>query len=157
MRKEWCWDAFWVWFFTFQDSNINPIPLNYMCVAVFCRSPHWRVVLLSVVGKLVSWCKGLHQGWKQTSVYFQFIHSTSHYTPSLFFSNHNSHSIHNFETRTQKNNNAYFGACLYCTGTRHGNQHPAGWPTLFCGPTQEPVLATDNTGKTQKTLCGWML
>ena len=31
--------------------------------------------------------------------------------------------------------------------TQHRNLHPAGWPILFCGPTQEPVLATANTGK----------
>ena len=36
---------------------------------------------------------------------------------------------------------------LYSAGTQHGNLHSAGWPTLFCGPKQEPVLATANTGK----------
>ena len=41
----------------------------------------------------------------------------------------------------------FFWACLYSAGTQHGNLHPAGWPTLFCGPTQEPVLDTANTGK----------
>ena len=30
------------------------------------------------------------------------------------------------------------------------NLHPAGWPILFCRPTQEPVLATGNTGKNQE-------
>ena len=38
-----------------------------------------------------------------------------------------------------------FLACLYTAGTKHGNLHPAGWPILFSGPTQEPVLATANT------------
>ena len=38
---------------------------------------------------------------------------------------------------------------LYSTGTQRANLHPAGWPILFCGPTQEPVLATANTGKTK--------
>ena len=28
-----------------------------------------------------------------------------------------------------------------------GDLHQAGWPILFCGPTQEPVLATANAGK----------
>ena len=32
-------------------------------------------------------------------------------------------------------------------GTQHGNLHPIGWPISFCGPTQELVLATANTGK----------
>ena len=33
---------------------------------------------------------------------------------------------------------------------QQGNLHPAGWPILFCGPTQEPVLATTNTRKNRK-------
>ena len=41
----------------------------------------------------------------------------------------------------------FFWAYLYSAGTQHGNLHPAGWPILFCGPTQEPVLATADTGK----------
>ena len=32
-----------------------------------------------------------------------------------------------------------FLAYLYTAGTQHGNLHPAGWPTLFCGPTKEPT------------------
>ena len=49
----------------------------------------------------VSWCfepsrlRRITSGLKQTSVYLKVIHSTSHYTTSLFLSNHNSHSIHN--------------------------------------------------------------
>ena len=41
----------------------------------------------------------------------------------------------------------FFLAYLYSAGTQHGTLHEAGWPILFCGPTQEPVLATANTGK----------
>ena len=37
---------------------------------------------------------------------------------------------------------------------KHGNMHQYSGATcrvnLFCGPTQEPVLATANTGKTQE-------
>ena len=40
-----------------------------------------------------------------------------------------------------------FLAYLYSAGTQHGNLHPTGRPILFCGPTQDPVLATANTGK----------
>ena len=65
--------------------------------------------------------KELHQGWMQTSFCLSVILFTSHDTTSRVFS-----------------------AYLYSTGTRHGNLHPAGWPILFCGPTQEPVLATAN-------------
>ena len=41
----------------------------------------------------------------------------------------------------------FLKAYLYSAGTQHGNLHPAGGPTLFCGPTQELALATANTGK----------
>ena len=40
-----------------------------------------------------------------------------------------------------------FLSYLYSMGTQHGNLHQAGRPVLLCGPTQEPVLATANTGK----------
>ena len=68
------------------------------------------------------------------------------------FSNHNSNSIHNFGTQTQKNNNTCFGTYLYSVGTQHRKLHQAQWPILCCGPTQEPVLAPANTGKTQEML-----
>ena len=35
----------------------------------------------------------------------------------------------------------FFLAYLYSMGTQHGNLHPAGWPILFCGPTQEPRVS----------------
>ena len=71
--------------------------------------------------------EGLHQGWTQTSFYLKVSHFTSHYTTS--------HAL------------ILLLAYLYTTGTQHGNLHPARWPSLFCGPTQEPVLAAANTGK----------
>ena len=53
-----------------------------------------------------------------------------------------------FGMQTQKNNNKYFGAYLYSAGTQHGNLHPAGWPILYCGPTQGPMWATqEKTGE----------
>ena len=45
--------------------------------------------------------KGLHLGWKQTQIYLQVSHSTSHYS-SLFFSNHNSNFIHNSDCKLRK-------------------------------------------------------
>ena len=37
----------------------------------------------------------------------------------------------------------FFGglAYLYSAGTQHGNLPPAGWPILFCGPSQEPCVS----------------
>ena len=62
-----------------------------------------------------------YQGIKQTSVCLQVIHSTSQYTASFFFSNHNSNYIHNFGTQTQRNNHTCFGANLHSASTQHGN------------------------------------
>ena len=76
--------------------------------------------------------KGLHQGWTKTSLYLQAIHFTSHHV---------------------------FCAYLYSEGTQHGNLLTAKWPILFCRPTQEPVLATANTGKNWEKFwkkCRWM-
>ena len=45
-------------------------------------------------------------------------------------------------------------------GTPDRNLHPARWHILFCGPTQEPVLASANTGKKNRERfwekCRWM-
>ena len=41
----------------------------------------------------------------------------------------------------------FFLDYLYSADTKHGNLYPKGWPILFCGRTQEPVLATANTRK----------
>ena len=76
--------------------------------------------------------KGLHQGWTQTSLFLQVIHfkrqhDTSRVFCCCFF--------------------FFILAYLYSAGTQHGNLHPAGWPILFCRPTQEAVLATANTGR----------
>ena len=68
---------------------------------------------------------GLHQGWKQTSLYLQVSHSTSHYITSLFLLNHSSILSTMLECKTKKNNNTYSGAfitfrghwtgiCLHC-------------------------------------------
>ena len=99
--------------------------------------------------------KGLYQGWKETSIYPLVSHSMSHYFTSLFFSNRNSNYIHDFGTETQNNNNTCFGACLFLRALKTGTcncclQWWTGWPVLFCGPTQEPVIATANTGKARE-------
>ena len=86
----------------------------------------WRsnIQFTQFVNKLVSALspvnhKGLHQDWTQTSLYLQVIHFKSHHHTT-------SHA---------------FWAYLYSAGTQHGNLHPAGWPILFCGPTQKPCVS----------------
>ena len=96
--------------------------------------------------QLVSWCfqprqqqriiSGLKTNFNLSAI---VIHSTS-----LFYSNHSFLS------------NTYFGTYLRSvaldTGTYiSGLLRWAGWPTLFCGPTQQPVLATANTAKTPES------
>ena len=80
--------------------------------------------------------KGLHQGWTHTSFCLQVIHFTSHHITS--------HVL---------------WAYLYSAGTQHGNLPPAGWPTLFCGPTQEPCISHSQHRKNQEKFwkkCRWM-
>ena len=74
------------------------------------------------------------------------FHKSLHHTS--FFLRPQSNSIHSFKTQTQKN--TCFWAYLYSAGTQHGNLHPAGWPILFCGPTQEQVLDTANIRKARE-------
>ena len=103
-----------------------------------------RTVLPACPNKLIRWLvgalspvshKGLFQGWKQTSVYLLVLHSTSHQTTSVLFSNHNSNYIHNFGTQTQKNNSTCFETYLNSTGTQNGNLHQLSvtmsWLTYF--------------------------
>ena len=42
-----------------------------------------------------------------------------------------------------------FLAYLYFAGTQHGSLHPAGWPILFCGPTQESCVSHSQHRKNQ--------
>ena len=86
---------------------------------------------------LVSWCfepsqpQRITPGLNITSLYLQVIYCTSLYTTS----------------------NMVFWAHLCSADTRQGNLHPARWSFLFCGPTQEPVLAAANTGTTLGRFC----
>ena len=83
--------------------------LRMMRTCVHAGSGDEVLVTQSVILQPVS-RKGLHQGRKQTSVYLRVIPSASHCTTSVFFSNHDSKSIQNFGTQTQKNNSSCFGA-----------------------------------------------
>ena len=85
--------------------------------------------------------KGLHQGCTQTSLDLQVIHFTSHHTTShVFFC-------------------WFFIAYLYSAGAQHGNLHLAGWPILFCRPTQEPWVSHSQHRKNREEFwkkCRWM-
>ena len=73
---------------------------------------------------LVSWCFESSQPQRITSgLNTNFILSPSH-------SFHKS-SYHK----------SCFWSYLFSTGTQHRNLHPAGWPILFCGSTQEPCVS----------------
>ena len=56
-----------------------------------------------VVGALSPVSQRIISGLTTNLVYFLVILSTSHYTTSLFFSNHDSNNVLNFGTQTQKN------------------------------------------------------
>ena len=116
--------------------------------------------------KLVSWCFEPSQQHRITSgLNTNFSLSPSYsfhrslYHKSLFFSQTTPQILFQSSERKTGKTNTCFGAYLYSTSTQRGNLHPAGWPILFCGPTQEPVLATANTGKTWERFwkkCRWM-
>ena len=44
-----------------------------------------------------------------------------------------------------------FLAYLYSVGIQHGNLPPAGWPILFCGPTQEPCVSHSQHRENQES------
>ena len=90
---------------------------------------------------------GLNTNFSLSSCY-SFHKSLYH--KSFFLSNHSSNFplFRNKNKNKTKNNNTHFGAYLYSMSTKRGNLHPAGRPSLLCRPTQEPVLATANRGKT---------
>ena len=93
-----------------------------------------KVVSKNCVPELVSWCLEPSQPLRITSG----LKTNFTLSPS--------HSFH----KSSYHKSWFFLAYLYSVGTQHGNLHPAGWPILFCGPTQKPVLATANTGKTRE-------
>ena len=104
---------------------------------------------ISAVRRSLSWCFEPSQPQRMTSgLNTNFILSPGY---SFYKSLHQkSYAFFSF----------FFSLFICCAGTQHGNLHPARWPILFCGSTQEPVLAAANTRK--KTWerfwknCRWM-
>ena len=93
-----------------------------------------HLCLKVVVVVVVSWCFEPSQSQRITSGL------NTNFTLSAGYSFHKS-SYHK---------SCFFLAYLYSVDTQHGNPHQAGWPISFCGPTQQPVLATANTIKTRE-------
>ena len=126
---------------TVSHSIILPdnSPFSHSVLPVLCL-PYWSFQLYisfwkspSALILLVSWCFEPSQPQRITSGL------NTNFTLSLSYSLHKSHTTSHV-----------FWAYLYSAGTQHGNLHQAGWPILFCGPTQEPVLATANTWKNRE-------
>ena len=115
---------------------------------------------------LVIWCfepsqpqriaSGLNTNFNLSPIY-SFNKSLYHKSFFLFFPKTTAQILSTIsESKTQK---TCFWAYLYSVGTQHGNLKSAWWPILFCSPTQEPVLATANTGKNRERFwkkCRWM-
>ena len=80
--------------------------------------------------------KGLHQSWKQTSIYLKVIDSIRHYTTSLFFSHYNLNYTHTSERKRRKTIRQVVEPICIPQVLNTGNLHPAGWPFLFCESTQ---------------------
>ena len=98
--------------------------------------------LFMSVAQLVSWCFEPSQP--------QRITSGLNTNLTLF----RSYSIHK-----SSYHKSYFLAYLYSAGTQHGNLHLAGWPILFCRPTQEPCVSHNQHRKYRERFwkkCRWM-
>ena len=82
--------------------------------------------------EIVSWCFKPSQPQRITP------RLNTNFTPSPNYSFHKS---------------SYYKSCflayLYSAGTQQGNLHSAGWPTFFCGPTQEPCVNNSQHRKNQ--------
>ena len=96
--------------------------------------------------------KGLHQSWKQISIYLHVIHSTSHYATRLFFfllkPQLKFHPVS--ERKTRKTVTHVLEPIHIPRAVNTGTCTSRVTNILFCGPTQEPVLITANTGKTRE-------
>ena len=120
-------------------------------IVYVCHSEIVQASAAGLVSSLVSWSSEPSQLQRVTSgLKTNFSLSLSKLsipqviTPQVSFSQ----ILSTISERRPRKTITGFGAYLYSAGTQHGNLHPAGWLTLFCGPTQELVLATANTGKT---------
>ena len=82
-------------------------------------------------------------------------------TKEYIRADHKLHSISKYSFRKSFYHKYFFFflAHLYSAGTQHRNLHPTGWSISFCGPSQEHVLATANTGKNWERFwkkCSWI-
>ena len=117
----------------------------------------WRPEALKTDKKLVSWCfkpsqaqcirSGLKTNFNLSPSYS--VHKSS-YHRSQFLKPQLKFCPQFRNAKPEKQQYVFWSLYLYSANTQHGNLHPAGWPILFCGPTQEAVLATANTGKTRE-------
>ena len=129
---------------------------EYGTVRLYCQVTTHKIARgMRLLGSsLVLWAQSTAKDYIRAEHKFQYVSKLSGsqvIIPQVsFFSNQNPNSTHNFGTQTQKNNNTRYGACSYSAGILHGNLYQAGWSTLFCWPTQGPVLATANPGKTRE-------
>ena len=115
------------------------------CLGVTCHQHFWQEWPGSFTchcGKLVTWCFESSQPQTITSGL------NTNFTLSPSYSFHKS-SYHK----------SCFLAYFYSAGIQHGNLHPAGWPVLFCGPTQEPCVSHRQHRRNRKRFwkkCRWM-
>ena len=104
--------------------------------------PFHRRTPRGLVSELVGWCFKSSQPQRITSG----LNTNFTLSPS-----------HSFYKSSYHKSCLFFLAYLYSTGTLHGNLHPAGRPFLFCGLTQDSVLATANTGRKKNKKTGEVL
>ena len=60
---KWCWDAFWVWYFTFLDSDFNLVPPRLM----LCHD-----VQIGIVDVFLCSCSGIRSCYYSQAVMYRF-------------------------------------------------------------------------------------
>ena len=134
-----CWHSnLWRDHYSACISNENPVPVGLLAVPIF-RQPWWQEQLISSLVECFEPCQ------------VQRIASglNTNFTLSPSYSCH----------KSSHHKSCFFLAYLYSAGTQHGNLPPAGWPILFCGPTQEPCVSHSQYRKNREKFwkkCRWM-
>ena len=111
--------SFTLWYINFNEN----LTVSDLCVSILCKcvcGGGW------LVSQLVLWAHSI----TKNSI------RAEHKLPLS-----SSYSFHKSSYHKSWFKKKFFLAYLYSVGTQHGNLPLAGWPILFCRPTQEPCVS----------------
>ena len=94
----------------------------------------------------------LHGAEMMENIFSYLVLSVQSTTKDYIRAEHKLHSISKlFISQIIISQVMFFWAYFYSVGTQHGNLHLAGWPILFCGPTQEPCISHSQNRKNRES------